>query len=59
MAILGRQVLPSIHIVPKGAFYDYNAKYVAEDTQYLCPGAEGVAAEVLVAITLHWIFHII
>ena len=43
VAILGRQVLPSIHIVPKGAFYDYNAKYIAEDTLYLCPGLEGDA----------------
>ena len=33
--------LPSIRIVPKGGWYDYNAKYVAEDTQYLCPGLEG------------------
>ncbi len=30
-----------IHIVPKGEFYDYNAKYVAEDTQYICPGLRG------------------
>ncbi len=43
VAILGRQVLPWIRIVPKGAFYDYHAKYVAEDTQYLCPGLEGEA----------------
>ena len=52
VAILGRQVLPSIHIVPKGAFYDYNAKYIAEDTQYLCPGAEGAAAAELAALSL-------
>src|SRR5690606_488496 len=31
----------SIRIVPKGQWYDYHAKYVAEDTQYLCPGLEG------------------
>jgi D-alanine-D-alanine ligase len=41
VSVLGRDALPSIHIVPKGAFYDYNAKYVADDTQYLCPGLEG------------------
>ncbi|MBU6248603.1 MAG: D-alanine--D-alanine ligase [Xanthomonadaceae bacterium] len=41
VAVLGREVLPSIHIVPQGAFYDYNAKYVAEDTRYLCPGLDG------------------
>ncbi|MDW2980395.1 D-alanine--D-alanine ligase [Rhodanobacter sp. KK11] len=52
VAILGRQVLPSIHIVPKGAFYDYNAKYIAEDTQYLCPGLEGAAEAELRALAL-------
>ncbi len=41
VAILGDQALPSIRIVPKGQWYDYNAKYIAEDTQYLCPGLEG------------------
>jgi len=43
VAILGDIALPSIRIVPKGQWYDYNAKYVAEDTQYLCPGLEGEA----------------
>ena len=52
MAILGREVLPSIHIVPKGAFYDYNAKYIAEDTRYLCPGLEGDAEAELRALSL-------
>ena len=40
IGILGDEALPSIRIVPKGAFYDYHAKYVAEDTQYLCPGRD-------------------
>jgi D-alanine-D-alanine ligase len=52
IAVLGRQVLPSIHIVPQAAFYDYNAKYVAEDTQYLCPGLEGDAEDALRALSL-------
>ncbi|WP_144811496.1 D-alanine--D-alanine ligase [Aerolutibacter ruishenii] len=39
----GHTALPSIRIVPKGEWYDYNAKYIAEDTQYLCPGLEGDA----------------
>jgi D-alanine-D-alanine ligase len=43
IGILGNQALPSIRIVPAGAFYDYHAKYVAEDTRYLCPGLEGEA----------------
>ena len=52
VAILGREVLPSIHIVPKGAFYDYNAKYIAEDTRYLCPGLTGEAESELRALSL-------
>jgi D-alanine-D-alanine ligase len=40
---VSHQALPSIRIVPKGEWYDYNAKYIAEDTQYLCPGLEGEA----------------
>ena len=43
VAILGDQPLPSIRIVPAGAYYDYHAKYVAETTQYICPGLEGAA----------------
>ena len=43
VSILDREVLPSIHIVPKGSFYDYNAKYIAEDTEYRCPGLDGDA----------------
>ncbi len=39
--ILGDVALPSIRIVPKGLWYDYHAKYIADDTQYLCPGLEG------------------
>ena len=41
VGVLGDIALPSIRIVPKGEWYDYNAKYIAEDTQYLCPGLEG------------------
>lgn len=43
VAVLGDVALPSIRIVPKGQWYDYHAKYVADDTQYLCPGLEGEA----------------
>lgn len=41
VGILDGRALPSIRIVPTGEYYDYHAKYVAEDTQYLCPGLEG------------------
>ena len=43
VGILGDTALPSIRIVPAGEYYDYHAKYVAEDTQYLCPGLDGEA----------------
>jgi len=45
VSILQDDVLPSIRIVPKSEYYDYNAKYIAEDTQYICPGLDGSDAE--------------
>ncbi|MGG1947219.1 D-alanine--D-alanine ligase [Trinickia sp. NRRL B-1857] len=35
--IAGDLDLPIIKIVPAGEFYDYHAKYIADDTQYLIP----------------------
>ncbi|MCA8320792.1 D-alanine--D-alanine ligase [Burkholderia cepacia] len=35
--IAGDLDLPVIKIVPAGEFYDYHAKYIANDTQYLIP----------------------
>lgn len=40
VGILGGTALPSIHIVPASEFYDYHAKYVSDDTQYICPGLD-------------------
>jgi D-alanine-D-alanine ligase len=40
VAVLDGKALPSIRVVPAGEFYDYHAKYVADDTQYLCPGRD-------------------
>lgn len=36
-AILGGQALPVIKIEPTNEFYDYEAKYLRDDTRYLCP----------------------
>jgi len=36
--ILGMAVLPSILIETPHEFYDYDAKYFANDTRYVCPG---------------------
>lgn len=52
VGILGDIALPSIRIVPKGEWYDYHAKYIADDTQYLCPGLEGDAEEEIRALAL-------
>ena len=52
VGILGDIALPSIRIVPKGQWYDYHAKYVAEDTQYLCPGLDGAAEAEIRSIAL-------
>lgn len=41
VGILGDVALPSVRIVPASGWYDYHAKYIAEDTQYLCPGLQG------------------
>ncbi|MDR3299655.1 MAG: D-alanine--D-alanine ligase [Candidatus Accumulibacter sp.] len=37
VTIVGDEALPIISIVPVGDFYDYEAKYVRDDTRYLCP----------------------
>jgi D-alanine-D-alanine ligase len=52
VGILGTQALPTIRIVPAGEYYDYHAKYVAEDTQYICPGLQGAAEDEMRALAL-------
>ena len=52
VGILGEIALPSIRIVPKGEWYDYNAKYIADDTQYLCPGLDGAQEDEIRALAL-------
>lgn len=37
VAILGDQVLPPIKLETQHVFYDYDAKYLADDTRYICP----------------------
>lgn len=37
VGILDRQVLPAIRLSTPNTFYDYQAKYLASDTQYQCP----------------------
>ena len=52
VGILGDLALPSIRIVPAGEYYDYHAKYQAEDTQYLCPGLQGEDEAAIRALAL-------
>lgn len=52
VGVLGDIALPSIRIVPAGDWYDYHAKYVAEDTQYLCPGLDGEDEQAIRALAL-------
>ena len=37
VAILNGKALPAIKIEPANEFYDYEAKYLRDDTRYLCP----------------------
>lgn len=43
VGILGDTALPIVRIVPKNEYYDYEAKYLRDDTEYLCPC--GLSAE--------------
>lgn len=52
IGILDDAALPSIRIVPKAEFYDYHAKYVADDTQYVCPGLEDDEESAILALSL-------
>lgn len=37
VAILGNEALPAIRMETDNEFYDYQAKYISNDTRYLCP----------------------
>lgn len=37
VAVLGEQALPSIRMATANEFYDYEAKYLSNDTNYHCP----------------------
>ena len=42
-SIVGDKALPTIRIVPNGEWYDYEAKYHRDDTEYRCPS--GLSSE--------------
>ena len=37
VAVLGDRALPAIRLETDNVFYDYEAKYISNDTRYLCP----------------------
>jgi D-alanine-D-alanine ligase len=41
----GFNALPIVRIVPKNEFYDFEAKYLRDDTEYLCPCGLSAAVE--------------
>jgi D-alanine-D-alanine ligase len=45
VGVLGERTLPSIRIQPATEFYDYEAKYLRNDTQYHCPSGLDERAE--------------
>ncbi len=45
VAILGERVLPSIRIKPAVEFYDFDAKYVSDATEFFCPSGLSVSEE--------------
>jgi D-alanine-D-alanine ligase len=46
VSIVQDQALPSIRIQPATEFYDYQAKYFRDDTQYHCPSGLDASAEI-------------
>ncbi|MFQ6404876.1 D-alanine--D-alanine ligase [Methylophilus sp. 'Pure River'] len=45
VGILGETALPIVRIVPKNEYYDYEAKYLRDDTEYRCPSGLSAAQE--------------
>lgn len=45
VSVLGDKVLPSVAVRPAGGFYDFEAKYESDETQYLCPAPISSAKE--------------
>ena len=44
-AILGETTLPLVRIQTAGGLYDYQAKYISDDTRYFCPSGLSAAEE--------------
>jgi D-alanine-D-alanine ligase len=49
LAVLGDRALPAIRIQPASTFYDFNAKYLSEETQFFCPSGLSSSEEAALA----------
>lgn len=49
VAVLGDQALPSIRLETDNEFYDYEAKYLSDETRYHCPSGLSATEEVELA----------
>lgn len=49
VSILGRKTLPAIRVETDSEFYDYDAKYLSNNTRYQCPAGLSEKAENLLA----------
>lgn len=53
VGVLGDEALPAIRLETDNAFYDYEAKYLSDDTRYLCPcGLDAQEEAELAALSL-------
>ena len=50
--VLDGRALPSVRIEPAAEFYDYHAKYIADDTKYTCPGLPAALEKKVGALAL-------
>ena len=52
VAIVGSEVLPSVRVSTKESFYNYKAKYLVDDNQYISPGGLASQEKALAKISL-------
>ncbi|CCG88290.1 D-alanine--D-alanine ligase [Erwinia piriflorinigrans] len=45
VGVIGTDILPSIRIQSASEFYDYDAKYLSDETQYFCPSGLSAGQE--------------
>jgi D-alanine-D-alanine ligase len=57
VAIVNGRVLPSIRIQPTVEYYDYDAKYISNDTQYFCPSGLTIEEEKALADLASTAYH--